>query len=167
MELNIIVAMSINRVIGKDNKVPWKIKDDMLLFKGLTTNKTVIMGKNTWLSLPVSLRPLQDRNNIIVSKTLPEQNGAFLCRSIEDALELSKRFNVDVFCIGGAKLYIQMLPITQVLHISLVKSIYEGDTYFPEINYDEWILKNKTDFEEFTYNRYERKIKIDPFKSNI
>ncbi len=159
-----IVAMSINGVIGKNNKVPWRIKDDMLLFKGLTTNRTVIMGKNTWLSLPDTFRPLPNRNNIIVSKTLPEQEGAFVCKSIEEAVDFSKRFMVDVFCVGGAKIYEQMLPITQVLHISLVKSIYEGDTYFPKVNYDEWELKNKTDFEEFTYNRYERKEKINPFK---
>jgi dihydrofolate reductase len=157
MELNIIVAMSINGVIGKDNKVPWRIKEDMLLFKGLTTNRTVIMGKNTWLSLPNTFRPLPNRNNIIVSKTLPEQEGAFVCKSVEEALELSKRFDCDAYCIGGAKLYSQMLPISSILHISLVKGIYEGDTYFPEINYDEWTLQETVDFENFVYKRYIRK----------
>lgn len=160
-----IVAMSINGVIGKNNKVPWRIKDDMLLFKGLTTNRTVMMGKNTWLSLPDTFRPLPNRNNIIISRTLPEQEGAFVCRSIQEGIEFSKRFDVDVFCIGGAKLYEEMLPMTQVLHLSLVKSIYHGDAYFPKINYNDWELKNKEDFEEFTYNRYERKIKVNPFEN--
>ncbi|MGC8479531.1 MAG: dihydrofolate reductase [Candidatus Micrarchaeia archaeon] len=157
MEIGIIVAMTRNRVIGKDGKIPWKIKEDILLFKGLTMNRTVIMGRKTWFSLLSVFRPLPNRNNIIISNTLEPQSGAFVCKSIDEAVAIARRFECDAYCIGGAQLYSQMLPISSILHISLVKGAYEGDTYFPEINYEEWELQETVEFEEFTYKRYKRK----------
>ncbi len=156
MEIGIIVAMAKNRVIGNNGKLPWKIKEDTLLFKGLTMNRTVIMGRKTWLSLPSIFRPLPNRNNIIISKTLGPQPGAVVCKTIDEAIAVAERFNCDAYCIGGAQLYSEMLPMVKILHLSLVKGIYSGDTYFPEINYDEWTLEETAEFEAFTYKRYRR-----------
>ena len=117
-------------------------------------NRTVIMGRKTWNSLPSRFRPLPNRNNIIISKTLGEQEGAIVCKTIPEALVISERYNCDAYCIGGATLYEEMLPITKILHLSLIKGIYSGDVYFPEINYDEWKLDQSAEFEEFTYKRY-------------
>ena len=152
-----IVAMTKDRIIGQNGKIPWTIKEDMLLFKGLTLNRTVIMGRKTWDSLPERFRPLPNRNNIIISSTIKSQPGAIVVKSIEEAIEIAQRFDCDYYCIGGAELYRTMIPITKILHISLIKNIYKGDVYFPEINYDEWILEETAEFEEFTYKRYRRK----------
>ncbi len=157
MTINIIVAMTKDRVIGKDGTVPWKISEDMKLFKELTTNKVVIMGKNTWNSLPEKFRPLPERTNIIVSNTLPGQKGAIVCRTVHQAIETARGYNGDIYCIGGAQLYGAMLPIADVLHISWIIKPYKGDTYFPEINFKEWKEEEKKEFKEFIYSRYIRK----------
>jgi dihydrofolate reductase len=157
MKLNLIVAMTKERIIGKDGVLPWHLKDDMKVFKEKTTNKTVIMGKNTWFSLPEKFRPLPNRNNIILSTTMKETNDAIICKSIEDALEKARDLGTDVFCIGGARLYESMLPQIDVLHISWVKKNYEGDTYFPNIDFSKWNEVESKEFGDFIYKKYIRK----------
>lgn len=156
--INIIVAMTKNRVIGAGNALPWKISEEIKLFKKLTENNAVIMGKNTWLSLPQKFRPLPNRLNIIVSKTLGKQEGAVVCKTIEKALEVSHEMKKEIYCIGGAKLFYSMLPISQNLHISWIKKNYTGDTYFPNIDFSKWEEKHRKEFSEFTYVQYLRKI---------
>ena len=157
MVLNIIVAMTRERVIGKDGQIPWRIPDDVNLFKRLTTNNIVIMGRNTWLSIPEKFRPLPDRLNIIVSSTMKDEKKAMVCKSVGTALEVARKSPGNIFCIGGAQLYESMLPLAEVLHISWIKKSYDGNTYFPEVNFEEWEVVEEKDFEEFTYKRYIRK----------
>ena len=158
MTINIIVAMTKGRVIGKDNSLPWDILEEKKLFRELTKNKAVVMGRNTWLSIPEKHRPLSDRINIIVSRTLPEQRGAIVCKSVEEAVGRANRLGKEVYCIGGAQIYAAMLPMTQFLHISWIKKTYEGDAYFPDINFNDWQEQGTRDFAEFTYKRYTRKL---------
>ncbi len=157
MKIHIIVAMTKDRVIGKRGALPWHIHEDAKLFRELTTSNTVIMGKNTWLSLPDKYRPLPQRANIIVSGTLPEQKGAVVCKSVEEALEIARGYDKDLFCIGGAQLYATLLPFADELHISWVKGSYDGDTYFPEVDMSQWDEKETKDFEGFVYKSYARK----------
>ena len=159
MRTHIIVAMTKDRVIGKNGTLPWHIHDDAKLFKDLTSDNTVIMGRNTWLSLPDKYKPLPNRVNIIVSSTLPGQKGAIVCKTIEEAFEVARGYGNDVFCIGGAQLYAAMLPLADALHISWIKGSYDGDTYFPKIDFSLWEEQEAKDFDGFTYRRYARKAK--------
>ncbi len=156
MKLQIIVAMTQKRVIGKNGSLPWHLKDDMKVFKEKTTGQTVVMGKNTWLSLPEKFRPLPNRNNLVLSTTLSETSGAIVCKSVEEALEKAEKLGKEVFCIGGARLYETLLSQAQVLHISWVKENFEGDTYFPEINFKEWSEVESKEFDDFVYKKYVR-----------
>jgi dihydrofolate reductase len=156
-DINIIAAMTNERVIGINGSLPWHIPDEMKLFKQITENNIVIMGKNTWESLPEKFKPLPNRTNIIVSSSLGEQKGANICRNIVEALIIAKNYNGQIYCIGGAGLFYQMLPLSQTLHISWIKNSYIGDTYFPAIDFKQWIKKEKKEFAEFTYMQYLRK----------
>ena len=154
MAIHIIVAMTKDRVMGKDGAIPWHIAEDAKLFRELTTNSAVIMGKNTWLSLPERFRPLPNRVNIVVSSKLTEQKGAIVCKSVKDAVAVARGTGSEVYCMGGAQLYAEMLPLTQVLHISWVKKSYEGDIHFPELDLSKWKEEETREFAEFTYKRY-------------
>ncbi|MFA6064850.1 MAG: dihydrofolate reductase [archaeon] len=160
MQLHIIAAMTTARVIGKNGKLPWHLPEDMKLFKELTTENTVIMGKNTWNSIPEKFRPLPNRTNIIVSSTLAPQKGTIVCENIPKAIIEAKKIGKDAYFIGGAGIYKEALELADVLHISWVKENYLGDTYFPEINFSEWKEVLSTEKTGFTYKKYERKNKL-------
>ena len=157
MSVNVIVAMTEERVIGNKGSIPWKIPEETKLFKELTTGNIVIMGRNTWNSLPERYKPLPNRTNIIISTTMQEQKGAIVCKTVQEAMQKTHEYSGEVFCIGGAQIYTAMLPLTETLRISQIKKRYEGDTYFPEINFDAWDLKETKEFMDFTYKRYVRK----------
>jgi dihydrofolate reductase len=154
MGISVIVAMTKDRVIGSEGDLPWHITEDMKLFKSLTEQNTVIMGKTTWLSIPEQFRPLPGRANIIVSTTLEDQAGAKVCKSVDEAVRVVRKNNNEIFCMGGAKLYAAMLPLADTLCISWVKDDYDGDTYFPEIDFSRWKEVETKEFSEFTFRRY-------------
>lgn len=157
MSISIIVAMTENRVIGNNGSIPWRIPEETKLFKELTTGNIVIMGRNTWNSLPEKYRPLPNRTNIIVSSTMQEQKGAIVCRTVQEAVQKTHEYPREVFCIGGAQIYSAMLPLASTLHISQIKKQYAGDTYFPEITFDDWNLAETKELNDFTYKKYIRK----------
>ncbi len=157
MPINIIAAMTEDRVIGSKGSIPWKIPEETRLFRELTTGNIVIMGRNTWESLPSKFRPLPNRTNIIVSATMHGQKDAIVCRTVQEAVQKTHDYPGEVFCIGGAQIYAAMLPLANALHISQIKKRYEGDTYFPEIKSDEWKLTETKEFIDFTYKQYARK----------
>jgi dihydrofolate reductase len=157
MSINIIVAMTKQRIIGKNGKLPWEIKEDMKLFKEKTMGKTVIMGKTTWLSIPKKFRPLPERANIVLSTTLENEKGIDICRNLKDGLKKGNEKKQEIFCIGGARLYEEMLPFTDILHISWIKKNYDGDTYFPKINFEEWEEIETKEFNDFIYKKYFKK----------
>jgi dihydrofolate reductase len=154
--IHIIVAMTKNRVIGNNGTLLWNLKEDMKLFKELTTNNIVIMGRKTWESIPKKFRPLPNRKNIVVSKSLNRVDGAEVASSTLDAINLARSNAGQIYIIGGSAIYESFLKEADFLHISHVKKEYEGDTYFPEINFDEWRIIEEKEFEEFTYKKYER-----------
>lgn len=130
--LNIIAAVAQNGVIGKDGNLPFSLKEDMARFKSLTLHNVVIMGKNTFLSIGA---PLKNRINIIVSSTLKSADGAYIVKSLADALTLAKSIapDKDVFAIGGQSIYNECLMLADKLYITLVDVCPEGDVYFPSI----------------------------------
>ena len=133
---SLIVAYDSNRVIGKNNGIPWYLPKDLQRFSKLTTGRTVVMGYKTFLSLPKSL-PLPYRLNIILSskeRKLPE--NTVQAYTIEESLKIAKTMNPnkELFFIGGEGVYRQVLDIVDYMYITEINHIYEGDTYFPEVD---------------------------------
>lgn len=138
-KISIIVAMAKNRAIGKDGQLLWHISNDLKHFKNVTSGKCVIMGHNTYISLP-GQKALPNRRNIIISDRLdcaPE--GYELATSIQKALKLVDNES-EVFIMGGGMIYEQFLGMADTLYLTRVDKDFEADTYFPIINFEEWEL---------------------------
>lgn len=130
MTVSIIVAMSENRVIGNEGRIPWHIPEDVRWFKEKTLGHTVIMGRKTFESIG---RPLPGRKNIIISrKPYYTAKGAEVFHSLEQALESINGSEDELFIIGGEKIYRQALGATDRIYLTLVNRRYEGDTTFPQ-----------------------------------
>lgn len=139
MKLSIIAAVAKNRAIGKGGDLIWHISNDLKHFKEITTGGCVLMGYNTYASLP-GKKALPKRRNIILSSriaTAPE--GFEVASSIPQALELLKDVP-EVFVIGGGVIYEQFLPVADKLYLTRIDKRYEADTFFPIVNFDDWEL---------------------------
>jgi len=134
--ISIIVAIAENRAIGKDNRLLWHLSDDLKRFKKLTTGHTLIMGRNTFLSLPNGALPNR-RHIVITDKTEESFEGCEMARSIEEAIELA-RTEEECFVIGGGMVYAQFLPMAGKLYLTQVHASFEADTFFPEIDFSLW-----------------------------
>lgn len=155
--LSLIVAMTHNRVIGKAGKIPWHIPGDLKLFRQHTEGNTVIMGRNTYQSILEALgHPLEKRDNIVVSSSLPDTEGIIVAKTLEDALEKAQELGKPIFSIGGASIYEQTLPLARQLYISYIKDDYEGDTFFPEFNIKDYILLEYQKYQDFEFYRYRK-----------
>jgi dihydrofolate reductase len=135
MSLSIVVAIDENRLIGKDNKLPWHLPADLVYFKKITTGKSIVMGRKTYDSIG---RPLPNRRNIVISrnsKTLI--TGCEVLSSIDDVLSITKDED-EVMIIGGASLCEQLLPQVSRLYITKIEGKFDGDVYFPEYNEADW-----------------------------
>ena len=144
MKLTIIVAVSENNVIGIDGKVPWGIKEDMQRFRELTLGHPVIMGRNTYESLPDKFKPLPERDNIIISRTLEREKGISIARTIDEAVIMARLGNdKEPYVIGGEQVYELFLPLSNKIELTRVHKIYHGDTFFPRVNWNEWDLINE------------------------
>lgn len=150
----IIVAMTDERVIGKDNDLPWHISEDLKHFKKQTLDQTVIMGHNTYLSLG---KPLPRRNNIVISPSLEDQTDLQVFSDLDSALEFAQELGKKIFIIGGAYTYKNAIDQADYLYISHVKKRYDGNVYFPIFDVEFWTKKEEYDFDEFTFVIYKRK----------
>jgi dihydrofolate reductase len=142
--ISIIVAVSEDLGIGKDNELLWHLPEDLKRFKKLTLGKTVIMGKKTWESLPK--RPLPGRKNIVLTDK-PEEcfDCAVTAYSIEDALSKCEK-GEDVFIMGGGSVYRQFMPVADRLYITHVHRKAPADIFFPEIDPKIWKVVEKEEF---------------------
>lgn len=161
--LSIIVAIAKNYVIGKDNKLIWNIPADLKRFKKITTGHTVIMGRNTFLSLG---RVLPNRKHIVLSLTELDCDNENVV-VVDDIEKLDEYIDKDEenFVIGGAMIYKLLMPKADRLYITEIDKDFEGDSYFPEISKDEWkevsrehAPQDENDF-RYDYVIYERKEK--------
>jgi dihydrofolate reductase len=149
--MNLIVAVDKNWAIGYQNKLLISIPEDMRFFRDETTNKVVILGRNTLETFPGG-KPLKNRINIIISKKKDlNVKDAIVVHSIEEALEIAKDYKTeDIYVIGGASIYKQMLPYCDVAHVTKIDYVYQADTYFPNLDQeDEWVIAAES--EERTY----------------
>lgn len=150
--VTIVVAMAENRVIGKDNQLIWHLPADLKHFKNLTINKPIIMGRKTFESIG---KPLPNRTSIIITHQQNYQpEGAMVVHSIEEAIAKAKAISEDICIIGGATIYRQALPFTDVIELTKVHHTFEGDTFFPEINSSDWQEQERQDFEPDEKNKY-------------
>ena len=158
MIISIIVAMSKNRVIGKDNNMPWHLSEDLKNFKKITTGKTIIMGRKTYESIG---KPLPNRKNIVLSSKLEDEN-IVVVKNIDEALSLSKK-DSEVFIIGGEDIYNQTVHMATKLYLTTIDNNIDGDKYFPEIDLLNWRMvdsfkckKNKFNSHNFTSQIFTR-----------
>lgn len=154
--IGLIVARSKNNVIGKDGKIPWKIKGEQKQFKELTTQNTIIMGRKTYEDMG---HPLPNRKNIVISKTIsyPE---VITVDSLEKAIELSEG---NIFIIGRYNLFKEAIPIVDIMYITEINlTIENGDVFFPEFNKEDFDITYGEETGEYKRLIYTRKQGVDP-----
>ncbi|NOX77052.1 MAG: type 3 dihydrofolate reductase [Gammaproteobacteria bacterium] len=152
MTLSLIWAMADNRIIGIENRLPWKLPADMKWFRQNTLGKPIVMGRLTFESF--GAKPLPGRRNIIVSRN-PDYSadGIEVYSSLEEAVQATAGAE-ETMIIGGASLYAQALPLAQRLYMTLVHSHIEGDTCFPDIDLGQWTQTQRQDFEADDANHH-------------
>lgn len=139
MGITLIAAMAKNRVIGKDNRMLWRLPDELKHFVRLTTGKTVLMGRLTYESLPGGA--LRNRKNVVLTRRPDYQaEGCETVGSIEEALTRYARTGEELMIAGGADIYKQLLPCADTMLLTVVEAELEGDAYFPEWPEGEWTL---------------------------
>ena len=140
MTLSIIVAVAENNVIGKDNRLIWRMPADMQYFKEKTTGHCVITGRKNYESIPGKFRPLPGRTNIVVTR---QENysapGAMAVNTIEEAVALARaKGETECFVIGGADIYRQTLESSDKIYLTVIHYNFEGDAFFPELDRTKW-----------------------------
>ena len=150
MTTSIIVATAKIHAIGKDNKLLWYLPNDLKHFKDVTTGHTVIMGRKTYESVG---KPLPKRRNIVVTQQSITIEGCEVAGSIEDALELCAGED-EVFIVGGAQIYRQAIPLTDRIYLTVIDQDFDGDTFFPELDPQEWKETERENFEPDEKNKY-------------
>jgi dihydrofolate reductase len=139
MSINIIAAVAKNRAIGFENKLIYWLPNDLKRFKALTTGHTIIMGRNTYLSLPKGALP--NRRNVVLSSTVSELPGCDVYPTLDAALK-SCRPDEDIYIIGGARVYEQAISMADRLCLTEVDDIpAQADAFFPD--YSDWQVVNK------------------------
>lgn len=137
MMLTAIAAMAENYTIGRHNQLPWHLPADLKHFKSITSGNTVLMGRKTFTSIG---KPLPNRVNIVVTRDSDFQvAGCTVAPSIDKALEMAKNADTrEVFVIGGAEIYKQLLPKIDRIYLTIVHHEFDGDAYFPTLMPHEW-----------------------------
>lgn len=135
MRRSLVVAVAANRVIGRDNALPWRLPADLAHFKKVTMGHPIVMGRRTYESIG---KPLPGRKNIVVTRNRAFQApGCTVVQSLEDAWKAAGDAE-EVCVIGGTSLFEEALPIADVIHLTQVEAVVEGDTYFPEFDRSQW-----------------------------
>ena len=140
MIIAMIAALSKNRVIGKDNDLPWKLPDDMKFFMEKTKDHHTIMGRKNYDSIPQKFKPLPHRTNIVVTRQKNfKAPGCIVVDRLEKGLSIAKEnHEIEAFIIGGAEIYKLGLPYATRLYLTEIDAEIEGDTFFPEFDKQQW-----------------------------
>jgi dihydrofolate reductase len=157
-----IFAMDQNRVIGKDNRLPWHLPADLAYFKKVTMGHAIVMGRKTFESIG---RPLPGRENVIVTRDRSFQpEGCKVLHSIEEVKQFAAMRDDEVFVIGGAELFRATLPVADRLYITKIEASFPGDTFYPAFDESEWQLvsytkgiKDEKNPYDYAFIVYERK----------
>jgi dihydrofolate reductase len=157
--ISMIAAVAENNVIGKNNNLIWHISEDLQRFKKLTLGHPVIMGRQTYESLPV--KPLPNRRNIVISrKSDLKPFGAETASSAEEAIKMCLE-DEEVFVCGGAEIYRLFLPVVDKMYLTHIHKNFEGDTFFPEVDLDDWVITEDSELKsddksglEYSFRNY-------------
>ncbi|MDR4948304.1 dihydrofolate reductase [Neobacillus cucumis] len=159
--ISFIVAMDQNRVIGKENELPWHLPEDLKFFKRVTMGHPVVMGRKTHDSIG---RILPGRENIVITRQSQYKcDGCTVFYSIDEFLTYCQNQKSEIFVIGGAEIFRETFPFADRLYITYIDESFDGDTFFPPFNPEEWMLtkvekgvkneKNPYDYEFRIYDR--------------
>ena len=151
-KLTLIVAVSENNVIGKDNDLIWRLRNDLQRFKALTSGHCIIMGRKTFESFP---KPLPNRTHIVITR---QQNykapeGVTVVNSLEAAIKAAKQ-DSSPYIIGGGEIYKQALEVADIMYLTRIHAVVEGDTYFPDFDDSLWTIVERKDFLPDDKNKY-------------
>jgi len=159
--ISFIVAMDQNRVIGKDNQLPWHLPEDLKFFKRVTMGHPIAMGRKTHESIG---RALPGRENLIITRQRGyKSEDCTVFYSVEEFVEYCRSKSDEFFVIGGAEIFRETFPYVDRLYITYINSTFEGDTFFPDFSLNHWVLtsaekgikdeKNPYDYEFRIYHR--------------
>ena len=156
MKISIIVAAAENGVIGKDNQLLWKLSSDLKRFKNITTDHYILLGRKTFESIG---KPLPNRTSLIISRNFQcDFENCFVFATINDAIVYAAQNNQDeIFVIGGGEIYKQIMPLTNTIHLTIVHTEIEGDTYFEyddsnwKVLHSEFVEKDEKNEFDSTY----------------
>jgi len=141
--ISLIVAMSLNRVIGRGNAVPWHLPTELKLFKSLTMGHHIVMGRRTWESIN---RLLPGRTTVIVTRNRQYRvYGALVAHSLKEAIAACGN-DPEIFVIGGADIFREAIPLASRIYLTIVQAEMEGDTYMPEWDASEWKETSRTSY---------------------
>ena len=150
-QIYLIAAMTENRVIGRNNALPWHLPADLKHFRLLTSGHTIIMGRKTFESFG---RPLPERRNIVVTRDPDNRpDGVEIAAGLEEAIDLASAED-EVFIGGGEQIYRLALPRAVRIYLTLIHAEIEGDTFFPEFDRDYWFLAHEEHRGADEKNRY-------------
>ena len=151
MIISLIAAINKNRVIGKNDSLPWYLPADLRHFKKLTTGKPIIMGSTTFASIG---KALPDRINIVMTRdTAFVAEGCVIVHSVEEALAAAGGCD-EVMVIGGAQVFEQFLPLANKMYLTLIETSVDGDVYFPAWDQNEWYETDREPHEPDEKNKY-------------
>ncbi|PCH57250.1 MAG: hypothetical protein COC15_01485 [Legionellales bacterium] len=157
MEITIIAAMTQTKIIGLNNTLPWHYKADLQHFKKTTLGKPLVMGRKTFESF--GARPLPRREHIILSRDTSlsySYDNVIVLNSVADILKYIQQYS-ETMIIGGREIYQQFLPYATKMCLSFIDSKYNGDTYFPNIDWNEWQHNEMQCYNDFSVQQFVRK----------
>ena len=155
MTVTLVAAVGRNRVIGRDNDLPWRLPEDLAHFKALTMGHTLVMGRRTFDSIG---RPLPGRRTVVVTRR-PDWTveGVEVAHSLPEALRLAVGDgDTEVFVVGGGQVYAEAMSVATRLLLTEIEQAPEGDTLFPEVNPADWSETSRDQRDGFAFVTYER-----------
>lgn len=154
-------------LIGKDDHMPWYLPNDLKFFKQMTEDNTIVVGRTTFEGM--GSKPLPNRKTIVLTSDNSYQaSGVIIMHSVEEVLNYAETFSGITFIAGGSAVYKTFLLHCDVLYRTVIQHSFEGDTYFPVVNWDEWTLINLSEGEQdqtnkypYQFETYQRKVDTD------
>jgi dihydrofolate reductase len=153
MRTSIIVAMDRRRAIGRDNGLPWHLPGDLKFFKRTTMGHPLIMGRKTYDSVG---KPLPGRTNIVITRRDDyAPDGVIITRSLDEALDIAAQHDrEEIFVGGGSEIFAQALDRVDRMYVTRIDHEFDGDTFFPEVDWSEWRLISREEHEPDEKNRW-------------
>ncbi|AHI53990.1 dihydrofolate reductase [Spiroplasma sabaudiense Ar-1343] len=154
--IKLIWAQTKSGIIGKDNKLPWKISQEMAFFKAMTINKAILMGRKTFEA--IGSKALPDRQNFVLSsQNTSNSDNLEWIKDVNELIQKYKNNNKeDLMVIGGSQVYKLLFPFADELIVSIIKKDYDGDTKFPDLSFSDFRVYSEEEYDDFIVKKYER-----------